>query len=110
MTTEQFIAAALAAIAILAVIALPRILRRRRSLADGFGAGGQSTVPVGSIGMAKTDLTPSGVVHVAGEQWTARSTDGATIADDQVIRVVGQDGLTLIVEAAPTSAGAPATE
>jgi membrane protein implicated in regulation of membrane protease activity len=111
VTNETLIAGAVVvAIAILAIVAIPRILRRRRSLDDGFGAGGQSTVPVGSIGVAKTDLSPAGVVHVAGEQWTARSSGGAPIVDDQRIRVVGQDGLTLIVEAAPASATISAVE
>jgi len=104
VTNEAIIAAIVVAIAILAIIAIPRILQRNRKLGDEFGAGGQSRVPVGSIGVAKTDLDPSGVVLVVGEQWTATVRDGSRIADDARIRVVGQDGLTLIVEGVAPSA------
>jgi membrane-bound ClpP family serine protease len=44
-------------------------------------------------------------VQVVGEQWTARSGSGETIASGRTVRVVAQDGLTLIVEA-ERSAGA----
>jgi membrane-bound ClpP family serine protease len=37
-------------------------------------------------------------VYAAGEEWTARSADGSALARGTEISVVGQDGLTLIVE------------
>jgi membrane-bound ClpP family serine protease len=102
VTNEQAAVAIAIAIVILAVVAVPRILQRRRGTDETFGAGGQTTVPIGSIGIAKTDLDPSGVVLVVGEQWTADSNGGIRIADGSRVRVVRQDGLTLLVEAAPT--------
>ena len=56
--------------------------------------------------MTKTALTPSGVVLAAGEQWTARSGNGRQIGSGQRIRVVGQDGLTLVVDPEPVAAPA----
>ena len=67
--------------------------------ADQFGAGGRSTVPAGTPGFVKSALAPSGIVSAAGEDWSARSRTGATIAPGARVTVIGQDGLTLIVEA-----------
>ena len=108
MTTDQVLpAAAIAVVLILVIVGVVRIVRRRRGAnEDTFGAGGTNIVPPGSRGIAKTDLAPSGVVLVVGEQWTARSGSGAEIASGQRVRVVAQDGLTLIVEAEPDAARA----
>ena len=108
MTTDQIVPTAFAAVVlILVAVGVARVLARRRGRnEDAFGAGGTSKVPLGAVGVAKTNLAPSGVVHVVGEQWTARSADGAEIVSGQRVRVVGQDGLTLIVDADP--AGGPA--
>lgn len=46
---------------------------------------------------AKTALDPSGRVRVKGELWQARCVTGSAAAGDRV-RVVGIDGLTLLVE------------
>jgi membrane protein implicated in regulation of membrane protease activity len=105
--TEQVVLAAIAAAAvILAIVGLGRVIDRRRGGAPvpGFGAGGSNRVPPGSEGVARTGLTPSGVVYVAGEDWTARSASGRTIAEGDRVRVVGQQGLTLIVDAEPIAA------
>ena len=67
----------------------------------GFGAGGSNRVPHGSEGIAKTALTPSGVVYVAGEEWTGRSASGRSIGEGDRVTVVGQQGLTLMVEPEP---------
>jgi membrane protein implicated in regulation of membrane protease activity len=100
--TEQVVLAAIAA----AVVILGRVIDRRRggTPVPGFGAGGSNRVPPGSEGVARTGLTPSGVVYVAGEDWTARSASGRTIAEGDRVRVVGQQGLTLIVDAEPIAA------
>jgi membrane-bound ClpP family serine protease len=107
VNTDQVLPAAIIVVVlILIVVGVARIVTRRRGAnEDAFGAGGTSQVAVGSRGVAKTDLAPSGVVLVVGEQWTARSGSGETIASGRAVRVVSQDGLTLIVEAEP-SAGA----
>ena len=108
MTSDQILPGAiLAVIVILIVVGVARAATRRRGAnEDAFGAGGVSTVAVGTRGVATTDLAPSGVVRVVSEEWTAQAANGGTILDGTDVRVVRQDGLTLIVE--PVSAGSPA--
>ena len=110
MNTEQVVIGAIAAVVlILIVVGVGRgVSRRRGANEDEFGAGGRPLVQLGTHGVAKTVLAPSGVVLAAGEQWTASSGSGARIEPGQRVRVVGQDGLTLIVELEP--AAAPAGE
>lgn len=107
MTIDQVAPAAIVVVLlILVVVGSGRALSRRRGAnEDAFGAGGTATVSPGEIGTAKTDLSPSGVVQVVGEQWTASSQSGATIPSGSHVRVVGQDGLRLIVVADPAGEG-----
>jgi len=53
----------------------------------------------GLLGVAQSKLSPSGVVLVQGEQWSAKSA-GRPIDEGQRIRVIGVEGLTLKVEPA----------
>ena len=108
MTTDQvFPAAVVAVVLIFIVVGVVRVVGRRRGRnEDAFGAGGTSTVPLGSRGIAKTALAPAGVVNVVGEDWTARADGAAEIASGAPVRVVGQDGLTLVVVAEPTASPA----
>lgn len=53
---------------------------------------------VGRSGRTRNELSPEGMVHVAGELWTAVSVDGQIIPADTDVRVVGVDGLRLEVE------------
>jgi membrane-bound ClpP family serine protease len=88
--------------AFVAVILVTVVRARRRGrayTAAAYGAGGTHTVPAGSDALVKTPLAPLGVVYAAGEEWTARSDDATGIAPGEHVRVVGQEGLTLIVEA-----------
>jgi len=55
----------------------------------------------GSVGRVHASLDPDGTVVVASEEWSARSTSGVTIARGEAIRVVGREGLSLLVEPAP---------
>ena len=109
MTPDQVLVwAIVAVVVILAIVGVARGVTRRRGRNEvEFGAGGVPQVAIGTRGSAKTALSPSGVVLAAGEQWTARSASGAAVAEGQSVRVVGQEGLVLIVEpesrAAPTS-------
>ena len=105
MNSDQILPAAIVVvIVIFIIVALVRIVTRRPGAnEDAFGAGGTSQVAVGTRGVAKTDLAPSGVVLVVSEQWTARSRNGETIASGRTVRVVSQDGLTLIVESEPSA-------
>jgi membrane-bound serine protease (ClpP class) len=61
-------------------------------------ASGQSLL-VGAIGVAKTDIAPRGIAHVAGEDWTVIS-EGGAIANGGAVRVKRADGVRLIVEPA----------
>jgi membrane-bound ClpP family serine protease len=100
--TDTTVAAAIAvAVLILVIVGVVRVVQRRRGQEGAFGAGGSRTVPLGTRGLTKTSLVPSGVVYAAGEEWTARSGSGATIASGEQVQVTGQDGLTLIVEIEP---------
>ncbi len=103
MTPDQVVLAAIVAVVVILVaVGIVRAAGRRRGAnEDAFGAGGVPYVAAGTRGEAKTDLSPDGVVLAAGEQWTARSRNGAPIAAGQDIRVVGQDWLTLIVDPEP---------
>ncbi len=51
---------------------------------------------IGRLGEARTDLNPIGMVHVAGELWTAESEAGM-IAAGTPVQVVGVEGLRLRV-------------
>ena len=103
MTPELVLVWAIAAVAVILILVgiVRGTTRRRGANEDAFGAGGVSHVAVGTTGVAKTSLEPEGVVLAAGEQWTATSASGTRIEAGQNVRVVGQDGLTLRVEAAP---------
>jgi membrane-bound ClpP family serine protease len=101
VTDQVLPAAVVVAIVILVIVGVVRVVRRQREDTNAFGAGGTGTVPVGTAGIARTAIARSGVVYAAGEEWTARSSNGSTIASGAAVRVVGQDGLTLIVDALP---------
>jgi membrane-bound serine protease (ClpP class) len=106
---EQVLGSAIVAvIVILAVVGVVRVILRRREDRSAFGAGGSPKVPLGTDGITRTPVARSGVVYAAGEEWTARSNNGSTIGSGEQVRIVGQDGLTLIV--APSSADRPAAE
>ncbi len=69
---------------------------------------------VGEPGKVARPINPVGSVVAAGEVWTARSAGGEALERGARIRVVRQDGLTLIVEpatepAAPGPSGAVTT-
>jgi membrane-bound serine protease (ClpP class) len=93
------LAIATAAYVAVVLVTVVRVRRRVTGLAGAFGAGGSSIVPAGSDALVKTRLAPLGVVYAVGEEWTARSDSGAGIEPGAHVRVVGQEGLTLIVDA-----------
>jgi len=99
------VTAALMAFVLMTVV---RVRRESRAFVGAYGAGGSSIVPAGSEGLVKTSLAPLGVVYAVGEEWSARSEDDTVIAMGEHVRVVGQEGLTLIVE--PGLPGVPLEE
>lgn len=52
---------------------------------------------IGSVGVAITDIDPRGEVRVMGEYWSAK-TLGRKIRKGERVKIVGREGLTLIVE------------
>ena len=52
----------------------------------------------GTQGIVRMPLEPLGSAYIAGEEWTARSADDRTIERGTPVRVVGVDGLTVLVE------------
>ena len=63
-----------------------------------------SSLLLGAIGAAKTDIAPRGIAHVAGEDWTVIS-EGGDIANGGAVRVKRVDGVRLIVEPARGAEG-----
>jgi membrane-bound serine protease (ClpP class) len=55
---------------------------------------------VGEAGTVARPLDPVGSVVAVGEEWTARAADRRTLQRGTKVRVVAQDGLTLVVEPA----------
>jgi membrane-bound serine protease (ClpP class) len=74
------------------------ILRSRRAASRLGPRAAGAIVPVGLTGTVRGDLRPSGVIYAAGEEWSARTGDGRPVPRGAEVRVVGQEGLTLIVE------------
>jgi membrane-bound serine protease (ClpP class) len=67
------------------------------------GTTGGPTLPLGTAGDVRRPLAPTGSVYAAGEEWTARTADGRPLERGTAVRVVGQEGLTLLVEPTDTS-------
>ncbi len=56
---------------------------------------------VGAVGVARTALTPGGMVYVQGEMWSAEAEGGAGIREGDRVTVVGVEGLRLRVRPLP---------
>jgi membrane-bound serine protease (ClpP class) len=96
-------------IALFMGLALVTVVRSRRRAAlapPAYGAGGAG-VPPGTVGEVRRPLAPIGSVYAAGEEWSARTVDDRPLDRGTPVRVVRDEGLTLIVEpVAPTMPGA----
>jgi len=78
------------------------IRSRRMQTAEGLiGA----TISGTTVGEVRRPLTPIGSVYAGGEEWTARTADEKPLGRGTPVRVIKQDGLTLIVE--PSESPAP---
>ncbi|MGC8634541.1 MAG: NfeD family protein [Candidatus Limnocylindrales bacterium] len=87
----------------LVVVAAAWRVRHRARLPLGIGgsqADGTTAVPPGTPGSVRRPLAPLGTVYAAGEEWSARTADGRPLERGAPVRVLGQDGLMLIVERA----------
>ena len=65
-----------------------------------IGAGGlhEPLLEEGTEGNVRRHLAPEGTIYAAGEEWTARTANGGTLERGTPVRVMGQDGMVLIVE------------
>ena len=90
-----------AAFMVFVTIAVVRT-RKMATAAGLIGAG----LAANSVGEVRRPLTPLGSVYAGGEEWTARSADERPLGRGTQVRIVGQEGLTLVVEPADSSATA----
>ncbi|CAN5662044.1 nodulation protein NfeD [soil metagenome] len=74
------------------------VVRWRRRVGEGLGRSTGPIVLSGELAVVRSPLYPTGVVYASGEEWTARTADGTPLVRGTPVRVVQQDGLTLIVE------------
>jgi membrane-bound serine protease (ClpP class) len=81
------------------------VLQMRR---HGGGPAVTATPAAGAPATAQTAIGPTGIAYADGESWSAR-THGSPIGAGAALRVVGVDGLELIVEPARDAAN-PSTE
>lgn len=63
-------------------------------------------LPTGTSAVVRRPLEPVGSVYAAGEEWTARTASDQPLDRGTPVRVVGVDGLTVIVEPDPQSSAA----
>jgi membrane-bound serine protease (ClpP class) len=87
--------------AFMVLIVLVAIRTSRMRTAEGLiGAG----LPANALGEVRRPLAPLGSVYAGGEEWTARSADDRPLTRGTPVRVVSQEGLTLVVEPADNPA------
>jgi membrane-bound serine protease (ClpP class) len=60
----------------------------------------------GDAAVVRRPIEPLGSIHAAGEEWSARSTDGRPLERGVAVTVVRMDGLVAIVEPAASSSAA----
>ena len=71
------------------------IRSRRSRTAEGLiGA----TISADTLGEVRRPLTPIGSVYAGGEEWTARAADERPLPRGTAVKIIRQEGLTLIVE------------
>jgi len=88
------------------------VMKGRRAPQLALGASHiDQLVPIGTSAPVRRTLDPDGTIYAMGEEWTARSADGSVLDRGTPTRVVGHDGLTLLVErASAVVSNRPATE
>jgi membrane-bound serine protease (ClpP class) len=62
-----------------------------------------AAVPIGTPGQVRRPLTPVGSIYAVGEEWSARSADEAPLERGTPVRVVGTDGLEVVVRPDPAA-------
>ncbi len=74
------------------------VVRWRRRVGTTLGRATGPVLVAGAAGLVRTSLSPTGVVFVAGEEWSARTADGEPVGQGVPVRILRQEGLTVIVE------------
>lgn len=87
--------------AFMTLITIIAIRSRRMRTAEGLIGAGLASNAVGEV---RKPLTPIGSVYAGGEEWTARAADERPLSRGTPVRVLRQEGLTLVVEPAENSA------
>ncbi|HSK93939.1 MAG TPA: nodulation protein NfeD [Candidatus Angelobacter sp.] len=107
ITVSPWIIGILAVVGVVYVWILIRaVMQMRRS---GVIANRPISALVGSTATAQTLIAPTGIAYAGGESWSARSRE-AEISPGAPVRVVGVEGLELIVEPAPAGDGGATEE
>jgi membrane-bound serine protease (ClpP class) len=86
---------------VIGLIAAMRRSRHEPPVVIGAGHGTTQMLATGTRGEVHGELVPLGTIYAAGEEWSARSADGTAIERDAQVRVIGQEGLILVVARAP---------
>jgi membrane-bound serine protease (ClpP class) len=94
-----------AAVGVVYIWVIVRAMLQQRRM--GGVANKPVTALVGVGGTAQTLIAPTGIAYAGGESWSARSR-GAEIGPGTPLRVIGVEGLELIVEPAPAGDGGAA--
>ena len=99
--------------ALFMLVVIRTVIKNRREMAQRampYGAGSNAPVAAGTPAEVRAPLSPAGTVFAVGQEWSARVADAAAgappIPRGAPVVVVGQQGLTLIVEPAGTAAPA----
>jgi membrane-bound serine protease (ClpP class) len=82
------------------MVAIVAVALRTRKMPPSPGTVGTG-LAAGALGEVRRPLGPLGAfgsVYVGGEEWTARSTGDLPLERGTPVRIVGQDGLTVVVE------------
>ena len=78
-------------------------VRSRDMLAPEGTVGRAVALAPGTEAIVRRPIEPLGSIHVAGEEWSARSADGRPLDRGAAVRVVATDGLTAVVEPVTSS-------
>lgn len=85
------------------LIMLLAVRRQRHKTAPGLIG---SALAPNTLGEVRQPLSPVGSVYAGGEEWTARTDDERILKRGTPVRIVRQEGLTLIVDTTEGAAGA----
>jgi membrane-bound serine protease (ClpP class) len=61
-----------------------------------------AALAAGTLGEVRRPLEPLGSIYAKGEEWSARTADDRPLPRGTPVHVVGTDGLTVVVEPAPS--------